>query len=525
LYRSWASRLSRWNALLGVTLAVCGCRGELGGTRGMPRDTQGADAVGAGGGRAASAPESRSWMDEEACPEPSAEPRLVAPPAATTVTSARPRLRWKPAPGAVTEIQVCVDRLCATPYVAFSVDGGGESFPPVNLPPGYWFWRARAIREGVAGEWTATWLFRVRRRSEGYTPAVGTAAEPFADFNGDGFPDVLVGGSIYFGGASGLSTNRVVTVPGGLEPPLVAGSDLNGDGFSDFVAIEHSAGSGGWGDDIGTVVFGAQSMWSASNARITIAQNSPLGVGRPIGVGDIDGDGFGELVAIPRYGGAVIRGCVAAPLPRPAAWLECGSCQMTRVASGDVDGDGRFDLIFHDATAAHLYRGTLDGPLRVASRLERQPNQVLVVDADYDGYSDVIISVNGTSGTEAQLFRGGPAGLSIEAQPLPSLPSSVVVTGDFDGDGYWDAVQGSPSCDHLACSPQTLTLEYGARGIWGTAFERAASVVIRHSFVNVIDLNGDGYDDLVVTAPDRSLTYFAGSPLGLSTTDRVVVRR
>ena len=83
---------------------------------------------------------------------------------------------------------------------------GTEETPP-DLPPGYWFWRVSSMP--AADVWTSAWLFRVRRRLPDYAPLVNTAAEPFNDFNGDGYPDAIVGGTIVFGGAGTPSSQAV----------------------------------------------------------------------------------------------------------------------------------------------------------------------------------------------------------------------------------------------------------------------------------------------------------------------------
>ena len=142
--------------------------------------------------------------------------RPVAPVSGMTVTSAQPRLRWTG--GAAVDIQICADPACAQPVAAFMGVPGREATPPNALAPGYYFWRVKA--NGAQTFPASTWMFRVRRHVDGYAPAANTAAEPFADYDGDGYPDVIIYGaniSLFRGGPGGPSADRVRQIPGASQ--------------------------------------------------------------------------------------------------------------------------------------------------------------------------------------------------------------------------------------------------------------------------------------------------------------------
>jgi FG-GAP-like repeat len=463
-----------------------------------------------------------------ACVPPSSPSwRLVAPVSGSTVTSARPRLHWARA-GGLTEIQICPDRECATPQLVFEGQGV-EATPPVDLPPGYWFWRARP-EGGDDHSWTRTWLFRVRRRAPGYAPLANTTAEPFSDYNGDGYPDFAINAGtttyIYLGGPDGIVADQVLhvegsTIYGGLSVYREPNTDVNGDGFTDFGSkMDIMVPGQSWPTRIALIRFGGSSGLGAGYSAIVevLTDYYPLWVGEPGGLGDVDGDGYGDMIMTMRYGAAMLRGCAPAPAASPWGFLGCGNCQLQQVATGDFDGDGRSDVIFADATSISVYPGIFAGMSSV-----RIPGTsgVTVIDFNYDGYSDLLVRRGDPTGT-LEPHEGGPSGVSAAISAAPQ-PPAFLLAGDFDGDGIWDTI--APGCTD--CRPPTTSVHYGAPEGWGappartTALDQSVSRAAA-----VVDLNADGYDDLLVEGPgDGTTSFYAGSPTGLPETPTRTVTR
>jgi hypothetical protein len=179
-----------------------------------------------------------------------------------------------------------------------------------------------------------------------------------ADFNGDGFPDAIAsstsnGGRIYFGDGTTL-------VPGGafqISFGALAG-DFNGDGFADLAnsAIQTGGPSG------------------PINAFQAIA-----GEDFYQGVGDANGDGFSDvlsrvssLVGVPEgqrlfFGGPV--GCSSDSCASFVPILAPGTLQGQFSAFGaggvgDVNGDGFDDIVYFEpgAGAVYLFFGSPAGP-------------------------------------------------------------------------------------------------------------------------------------------------------------------
>ena len=236
-----------------------------------------------------------------------------------TVTSARPLLRWTG--GGAVDIQICAEPACAQPVASFMGVPGREVTPPSALAPGYYFWRVKAA--GAQTFTAAPWEFRVRRHVDGYAPAANTAAKPFADYDGDGYPDVIIYAaniSLFRGGPGGPSVDRVRQLPGPSEytaaivPP---GADLDADGVTDTMTTELVPVANANPTLVGHVVFGERDGGAARAKTVTILENYPLPNQLPAGIGDFDGDGVGNLGIGLRYSGATIKGCVGGPPPRP----------------------------------------------------------------------------------------------------------------------------------------------------------------------------------------------------------------
>ncbi|MBX7194051.1 MAG: integrin alpha [Sandaracinaceae bacterium] len=406
----------------------------------------------------------------------------------------RPRFRWEPAAFSGTaaisyELQISRDATFATGDVGPAPSSSTTFRPATDLaastsvPVGdRYYWRVRACARGVCSAWSVTWWFHVGRSDR--------------DFNGDGFADLAVGApgvdtgateggevSVYLGGAGTAfdvtaDWTRTGTVANAHLGTSVALTDLNADGFAD-VAV-------GAPDQTGTAAgAGRVYVYFGSTSPDTTLDGTLLGgvaAGR-LGVaiaaaGDVDRDGYGDLLVGAHGYAALYRGRAAGgPFDTTvdATLLDPAAVGVTYFGDevgggGDVDGDGFADLVvgaFNDDTAAsragafYVYYGGASLPTTPAATftggLADEHRGISVAcdgDLDGDGFADVVAGANdmstGVRGS-ARVYRGGPRPLDMGIDALvvgsddnEALGQCVDLHGDVDGDGYDDLVVGAP---------------------------------------------------------------------------------
>jgi hypothetical protein len=447
-------------------------------------------------------------------------PRLIAPLSLTTVTQQRPTLRWElPAQVTAPIVDLCRDRSCTAPLAIvtqLAADGSSAAIQ-ANLPPGWIYWRVRALAGGQPVT-TATWQFWVGARSA--SNPVDTSNGTILDVNGDGFADFLVAapaaasetGAVYLylgsPGAGAASWNgtapsaRIQLFGSGGQLPsfgasVASAGDVNGDGFADFLI---NAGNGGLQLFLGSATPSVQD-WIGPTATLRIDLENPAprfgGFRTAAGAGDVNGDGFADFVVGTGQLAYVFFGSAQ---PSAAAWrapslgkridivdpqlLGIGPASFGAAVSGagDVNGDGFSDFIVGNlGAAAYLYLGT--PAAKVASWSGPSPALRIkltdgnAVDGEFgnavasagdvngDGYADFLIgartddagTVNSVTGA-AHLYFGSAA------------PSAAGWTG------------AAPSLRVDLVSPD------GAMGSFGWALASAG------------DVNGDGFSDFIVTS-------------------------
>ena len=332
----------------------------------------------------------------------------------------------------------------------------------------------------------------------------------------------------------GLPSNRRRRIlPGALVVIVIAGTLLGG-GSGDVGAQVSVAGDfdgdgradlllGAAGEDLGartdagalTVVYGSRSGvdkrrgQTISQGRRSSGRARPGNqFGRAFATGDIDGDGYSDVVAgapndmvagaqdagsvTSLYGSR--RGLTSAGSERitqpgnAAAGPETGDRFGAAVALGDFDGDGFDDLAVGvpdedvgtvvSAGVVNVFRGSRSGLVTGSAdtfaqddRLPDMPEvddrfgaALVVGDFDGDGFDDLAVGVPGESIGEAPeagavvVLYGSPAGLDrsraqfwSQAAALRDSPEagdrfgSVLGAGDFDGDRADDLVVGVPN--------------------------------------------------------------------------------
>ncbi|MGQ4388534.1 FG-GAP repeat domain-containing protein [Streptomyces sp. SAS_270] len=198
----------------------------------------------------------------------------------------------------------------------------------------------------------------------------GTRAVAFGDFDGDRCNDVIVR---LPGGEARLYT----PVCGGLPVPdsaykrlsqdwsgydtLLAAGDQTGDGRPDLLARDAATGN---------IYLYAHNGTDGFKARVKI-RSAWTGYKRVIGAGDLNGDGFGDVLALDRSGELWrYNGTGTGTLKdRVRVFSDWGGSYKDVIGAGDLNGDGKNDLVSRD-TSDNLWLNAGKGTGTFAGRTQ-----------------------------------------------------------------------------------------------------------------------------------------------------------
>jgi hypothetical protein len=379
----------------------------------------------------------------------------------------------------------------------------------------------------------------------------GARAMCAGDLNGRGYDSLIVGAPrwrasrgkayVFQGSAQGLGAQAAWTATGDAANDQFGdrvgqAGDVNGDGYGD-IFISSPTWKGGLGRCVAYYGsargLGAKPDWSVQAA----VKDGQFGdCTHP--TGDLDGDGFDDL-AVGAYGFDGSRGEIllyrgsAKGLGAAPVWTARGEAPLDWYgygigAAGDVYGDGMGSLLAgakyndqggHDAGKAYLYRGGRGGALGGAAWAywgrKAQANASLRVstagDVNGDGYADVLVTAPGAQGDlgELYVFHGGPQGLKARPDetllaPEPGLEffgEGACPAGDVDGDGYDDVAVSARDAHGRG---RVYVYRGGPQGLqaWPTWEIDGPGVGDRFGWwvAPAGDLDGDGLADLVIGA-------------------------
>jgi hypothetical protein len=343
---------------------------------------------------------------------------------------------------------------------------------------------------------------------------VGACAAAFADVNGDNFPDLLINGgngslneqtSLYCNDGTGLLIEVIGNPFAGVYNSSVAFADIDNDNDNDLVvtgyngdeyaALYRNNGSGYFhiADD--------QYLWKANYSSVAFS--------------DFNNDGSQDLLVTGVYY------WYDYPSVRSSLYINNGAGSLSQlaelqklyngsVAFTDIDNDGDEDILITGQSTngwvpprySILYTNDGAGNFTYNSQLTGVTgSSAAFSDVDNDGDQDVLITGSSTAGRVSTLYTNDGTGVFTEVTGTPFINVNLgsVAFSDVDNDGDNDVlITGSSDTAYIS----KLYTNDGT-GVFaevpGTPF-----VGVMNSSVAFSDLDGDGYDELIITGRSMS---------------------
>jgi len=326
----------------------------------------------------------------------------------------------------------------------------------------------------------------------------------------------------------------------------LSSADLNGDGYSDIITT--SAGNAN----------GRVYIYYGSSSGVNVVSELFLsGMLQATSAGDINNDGYDDILTagpsltitndMSKTSIFVYYGSASGVVNNPVT-VEDNVFGQAISSAGDVNSDGFDDVIVggyyseHDIPdrgrgSAILYYGSnigINSNNKTSLTTDDYKNGKVVLskgDVNGDGYSDILVGSGSGSGDSALFIYHGSAS-------FVNLPDSIITasmysgvfenmftfslsSADINGDGNDDII----AKNHIIHGNSSGISSGSAIDIVNTTVEYDVSLFGRASS-GIGDINGDGYDDVIIGAPryaneggtnEGAVLIFAGTSQGLST--------
>lgn len=320
-------------------------------------------------------------------------------------------------------------------------------------------------------------------RAESAGQIFGVSVAGAGDVNGDGYDDVVVGSWRY-----ASETGRAYVYYGGPLPDAVPDLVFTGEAFNSQLGLSVSSAGDFNGDGYPDLLVGAPNIAASRPGRAYIYYGGPHADSAPdirlsggevddyfglsvASAGDVNQDGYADVIVGAMYaraaaGNAYIFYGGPAPDNIPdMVMMGQGNFGGSVNSAGDVNGDGCADVIVGGIFApgggqARVFYG--------GSHMDAEADLVLADpaggyfggavasagDVNGDGCADLVVGASdsdlgGQNAGWVGLFNGGPgadgiADLFIVGETPGGFMGRSVSSVDFDQDGYGDLIIGAP---------------------------------------------------------------------------------
>ena len=382
-------------------------------------------------------------------------------------------------------------------------------------------------------------IFNSHAAGEDFGKSVSNAG----DVNGDGYDDIIIGASgnnnymgkayIYFGGIN-MNTVADVTLTGELTfnffgCSVASAGDINNDGYADVIVGAYNATSNGR-----IYIFKGGANMDNIPDLIVAGETAGDYFGYSVAsAGDVNNDGYSDvIIGAYKYSGLKGRAYIlfgGSTLDPVADVIMTGEAVNNNFgysvsSAGDVNGDGYSDVIvgangYNTNTGrAYIFYGgagmnnVADVTMTGETTTNYFGNSVSYAkNVNGDIYSDVVVGAYGYNNYygRAYVFYGG-ANMNNVADVIMTGEGSGNVFGicvssakNINGDAYWDVIV---SAQGFGGSRGKVYIFFGGINMDNNADlsasgETTQSASFGYSVSSAGDVNGDGYSEIIASAP------------------------
>ena len=361
-----------------------------------------------------------------------------------------------------------------------------------------------------------------------------------SDLNGDGYDDIAF--SSYCNAETAYCAGQVYVVlgrPSGWTSDMsLTDSDASFLGeAADDRAGESIASLGDVdGDGLGDLLIGAQyhGGWTGK-AYLVLGTTGGWAMDTPLGEADTSfaGEYAGDLLGSQVGGGGDVNGdglddmLIGAQLSSEGAW----AMGQVYLVLGSESGWDSFTWVDDAANASFLGECCEDGshlvgrdPIAIAEDVDGDGLDELLIGSftgDYQGlWTGIVYMVFGRASGWSMDRWVSDADVIFHGEYPGSLGDALASAGDVDGDGLGDLLLGDTSNQEAGQSAGQTYLIFGSTATWPAEIQvglAGASFLGEYELdgagnavAGAGDIDGDGYDDILIGAPDSDVNNHAG---------------